>query len=145
MQNHELKRKNKNKKSRQVGRGKTRGKTSGRGTKGQNARAGRKKRPELRDLIKKIPKLRGRGKNTFKSFEKRPNIVKLGSLNSFKVGETITPALLLNSGMIEKKGRMTPRVKILVGGEFTKALKFKDCEISSSAKTTILGAGGEIL
>lgn len=61
MQFHELKRKTPNKKSAQVGRGGTRGKTAGRGTKGQNARAGRKKRPELRDTIKRIPKLRGRG------------------------------------------------------------------------------------
>ena len=71
MQFHTLKRKTANKKSRQVGRGGTRGKTSGRGTKGQNARAGRKKRPELRDFIKRIPKLRGRGKSSFKSFQPR--------------------------------------------------------------------------
>lgn len=68
MQLHLLKRKTPNKKSKQVGRGGTRGKTSGRGTKGQNARAGRKKRPELRDFIKRVPKLRGRGKNSLKSF-----------------------------------------------------------------------------
>jgi large subunit ribosomal protein L15 len=67
MQFHTLKRKTPNKKSKQVGRGGTRGKTSGRGTKGQNARAGRKKRPELRDFIKRVPKLRGRGKNSNKS------------------------------------------------------------------------------
>lgn len=67
MQFHTLKRKTPNKKSRSVGRGGKRGKTSGRGTKGQNARAGRKKRPELRDFIKRIPKLRGRGKSSLKS------------------------------------------------------------------------------
>lgn len=69
MQFHSLKRKTPNKKSRQVGRGGTRGKTSGRGTKGQNARAGHKNRPELRDFIKRIPKLRGRGKNSNKSYQ----------------------------------------------------------------------------
>jgi large subunit ribosomal protein L15 len=67
MQFHSLKRKTPNKRSRQVGRGGTRGKTSGRGTKGQNARAGRKKRPELRDFIKRVPKLRGRGIFALKS------------------------------------------------------------------------------
>lgn len=56
-------------KSVQVGRGGKRGKTSGKGTKGQNARAGRKKRPEIRDFIKRFPKLRGRGKNSLKSFQ----------------------------------------------------------------------------
>ena len=69
MQHHNLKRKTPNKKSRQVGRGGTRGKTAGRGTKGQNARAGHKKRPELRDFIKRFPKLRGRGKNSLKSYK----------------------------------------------------------------------------
>jgi large subunit ribosomal protein L15 len=71
MQFHTLKRKTPNKKSTQVGRGGTRGKTSGRDTKGQNARAGRKKRPELRDFIKRVPKLRGRGKNSNKSIQKQ--------------------------------------------------------------------------
>jgi large subunit ribosomal protein L15 len=69
MQYHTLKPRTKNIKSKQVGRGGTRGKTSGKGTKGQNARAGRKKRPELRDFIKRFPKLRGRGKSSFKSFQ----------------------------------------------------------------------------
>lgn len=69
MQFHSLKRRTKNKKARQVGRGGTRGKTAGRGTKGQNARAGRKKRPELRDIIKRVPKLRGRGVSSLKSFQ----------------------------------------------------------------------------
>lgn len=67
MQFHTLKRKTPNYKSQQVGRGGTRGKTSGRGTKGQNARAGHKNRPELRDTIKRVPKLRGRGKSSLKS------------------------------------------------------------------------------
>lgn len=69
MQFHTLKRKNPNKKARQVGRGGTRGKTAGRGTKGQNARAGRKKRPEIRDTIKRVPKLRGRGVSSLKSLQ----------------------------------------------------------------------------
>ncbi|MEX2052137.1 MAG: hypothetical protein WD991_00375 [Candidatus Paceibacterota bacterium] len=59
MQIHNLKRKNKNKKDRLVGRGGKHAKTSGRGGKGQTARAGNKRRPELRDIIKKLPKNRG--------------------------------------------------------------------------------------
>jgi len=69
MQFHNLTRNKSNRKSRQVGRGGKRGKTSGRGTKGQNARAGRKKRPEMRDIIKRVPKLRGRGRSSFKSIQ----------------------------------------------------------------------------
>ena len=67
MQLHTLQSKTKRKRGKQVGRGGTRGKTAGRGTKGQNARAGRKKRPELRDTIKRVPKLRGRGKHGLRS------------------------------------------------------------------------------
>lgn len=59
MQIHNLKRVHKNKKDRLVGRGGKHAKTSGRGGKGQTARAGNKRRPELRDIIKKLPKLRG--------------------------------------------------------------------------------------
>lgn len=71
MQLHTIKSKTPRKKSRLIGRGGKRGKTAGRGTKGQNARAGRKKRPELRDFIKRFPKLRGRGKNSLKSIQLR--------------------------------------------------------------------------
>ncbi|MFA6353703.1 MAG: hypothetical protein WCW93_02115 [Candidatus Paceibacterota bacterium] len=67
MQIHNLKRKHKNKKDRLVGRGGKHAKTSGRGGKGQTARAGNKRRPELRDIIKKLPKNRG---YQFKSIQK---------------------------------------------------------------------------
>lgn len=59
MQIHKLKREHKNKKDRIVGRGGKHAKTSGRGGKGQTARAGNKRRPELRDIIKRLPKKRG--------------------------------------------------------------------------------------
>jgi len=59
MQIHNLKRQHKNKRDRLVGRGGKHAKTSGRGGKGQTARAGNKRRPELRDIIKKLPKNRG--------------------------------------------------------------------------------------
>lgn len=71
MQIHNLKREHKNKKDRIVGRGGKHAKTSGRGGKGQTARAGNKRRPELRDIIKKLPKNRG---YQFKS-KKKPFIL----------------------------------------------------------------------
>ena len=80
MQFHNLKNKTKRKYARQVGRGGTRGKTAGRGTKGQNARAGRKKRPEMRDIIKRIPKLRGRGRSSLKSFRLKASGAELVTL-----------------------------------------------------------------
>lgn len=67
MQIHNLKREHKNKKDRIVGRGGKHAKTSGRGGKGQTARAGNKRRPELRDIIKKLPKKRGYRFNSIKS------------------------------------------------------------------------------
>ena len=70
MQIHNLKRTHKNKKDRMVGRGGKHAKTSGRGVKGQTARAGNKRRPELRDIIKKLPKNRGyRFKSVRKNFK----------------------------------------------------------------------------
>ncbi len=73
MQINNLKRVHKNKKDRIVGRGGKHAKTSGRGGKGQTARAGNKRRPELRDIIKKLPKNRG---YQFKSIRKVVNISK---------------------------------------------------------------------
>lgn len=67
MQIHNLKRVHKNKGDRLVGRGGKHAKTAGRGGKGQTARAGNKRRPELRDIIKKLPKNRG---YKFKSIQK---------------------------------------------------------------------------
>ena len=76
MQIHNLKREHKNKKDRLVGRGGKHAKTSGRGGKGQTARAGNKRRPELRDIIKKLPKNRGyQFKSKKKPFKLTPDKV----------------------------------------------------------------------
>ena len=58
MQIHQIIPKTKSKKGKYIGRGGKRGTYSGRGIKGQKARAGRKMRPEIRDMIKKLPKKR---------------------------------------------------------------------------------------
>lgn len=144
MQLNTLKRKNKNKKKITVGRGGTRGKTSGRGTKGQNARAGRKKRPELRDIIKKLPKQRGRGKNIFQSIQEKPVVISLTVLdNALKGGEVVTPAFLVEVGLVSKKSGKIPAVKILAG-EAKKSFIVSKCAISTSAKEAILKAGGKV-
>lgn len=114
MQFHNLKRNRSNRKAKQVGRGGTRGKTSGRGTKGQNARSGRKKRPEMRDVIKRLPKLRGRGKNSFKSIQIKPLVISRSRVQSFfKEGEEITAKTLIEKGLIKTKNGRLPRIKIL--------------------------------
>lgn len=145
MQLHTLKRKTPNKKSQQVGRGGTRGKTSGRGTKGQNARAGRKKRPELRDFIKRLPKLRGRGISSFKSFRPKAIGVNLSAIDSiFNAGEVVSAQSLMERGAFKFKKGTTPRVKILGTGELSKKVVFEGVEISSAAKSKIDASGSEV-
>lgn len=145
MQSHELKRVTKNKKHRQMGRGGTRGKTSGRGTKGQNARAGHKKRPEIRDFIKRIPKLRGRGVNVNTSIQSKYSVVNLGLLNkACKNGDTVSPATLVKHGVLSMNKGSLPSVKILAKGEFDKKLSFEGCVVSATAKVAIEKAGGSI-
>jgi large subunit ribosomal protein L15 len=145
MQINTLKRKTKNKRSIAVGRGGTRGKTSGRGTKGQNARSGRKKRPELRDIIKKLPKMRGRGKNGNTSIQTKPVVINLGALNAaFSSGDKVNPSTLVSKGVLEiYKGR-TPKVKIVSTGEITFKVMVSDCSVSAVAKDKIKKAGGEV-
>ncbi len=146
MQTHLLKRKTANKKSRQVGRGGTRGKTAGRGTKGQNARAGHKKRPEIRDFIKRIPKLRGRGKNINTSIQSSLTVINVGKLsNLYKNGDTVSPATLSNINIIKNVNGMLPTVKILGTGTLDKKLTIKGCRVSESARIAIEKAGGSVL
>ncbi len=61
MQLHQLQADHPGKGIKRVGRGGKRGTFSGRGTKGQHSRAGRRIRPAERDYIQHLPKLRGVG------------------------------------------------------------------------------------
>lgn len=145
MQLHNVQPVHENKPTMLVGRGGKRGKTSGRGTKGQNARAGHKKRPELRDFIKRLPKLRGRGTNSQKSFGAKAVIVNLGQIEkAFAKGGAVTPALLLEKNLIEMNAGRLPKVKILGAGDITKAIVISGCTISGSAKEKIVKAGGKV-
>lgn len=144
MQLNTLKRKTKRTASTQIGRGGRRGKTSGRGTKGQKARAGHKIRPEMRDIIKKLPKLRGRGKNSFKSFVAKPCIVNVGALDVFEAGAVVNPAALIERGIIRGKKGTTISVKILGDGVLSKKLTIEQCTVSANARVKIKKAGGEV-
>ena len=135
MQFHNLKRSTSNRKSKQIGRGGTRGKTSGRGMKGQNARAGKKKRPEMRDVIKKLPKLRGRGKNFLKSRIEDALPVKLSVLgDKFEAGAVINYKSLLEKGVIKTKNGRIPKVKILADKKIEKTFVFEDVKMSANVK-----------
>lgn len=145
MQTHNLKRTHKNKKSRQIGRGGVKAKTAGRGTKGQNARAGHKKRPELRDFIKRIPKLRGRGVNINTSIQKAYTPVTLSAISqAFSNGDKVSPATLVQKGLIVLVYGKKPQVKILSTGDITKKVTVSGCALSLSARAKIEAAGGMV-
>lgn len=148
MQLNTLSPRTRSKKKPPVGRGGRRGKTSGRGTKGQNARAGNKKRPEARDLIKKLPKRRGYGKNRSRSV--RTNRISASPVNlsaleaAYQGGEIVSPATLLAKGLVRRAKGRVPAVKVLGVGELTKALVVEKCALSTAARAALLAAGGAI-
>lgn len=133
--------------SARVGRGGTRGKTSGRGMKGQNARSGNSKRPEIRDRIKKLPKLRGHGKNRSRTVRPTTSAtpVNLAALERvYAAGDTVSPTTLLKTGLARTRAGYVLPVKILGTGTLTKKLTVVDCSISASAKSAIEAAGGTV-
>ncbi len=142
MQTHTVTRNTKRAKHVQLGRGGRHGNTSGRGGKGQTARAGNKRRPALRDAIKKIPKLRG---YRFKSIEISAIPVNLGQLDTvFAASERVTPEILIEKGLVQTKNGKVPPVKILGRGTLSKKLVFSGCRISDTAKAAIEKVGGTI-
>lgn len=135
---------------RRVGRGQgsSRGKQSGRGGKGQTARAGHKIRPEMRDIIKKLPKRRGFGKNrgrTVNASRKDAIPVSLLRLSEvFENGAEITPKELKEKGVIRERGPLFPPIKIMGGIKIDKKFSFKGCTVSASARNAIEKAGGSV-
>ena len=129
-----------------VGRGQSsgRGKQSGRGGKGQTARAGAKMRPEWRDIIKRLPKRRGYGKNRGRTVVPREGAVPLpvGELETmFEAGAIVSSSTLQEKGVLSRK---TTAVKILGGGALTKKLSIQGIPVSLSARAAIEKAGGTI-
>lgn len=142
MQLNELKRLHQHKKKKRVARGGKRGKTAGRGTKGQKARAGHRLRPELRDIIKKYPKHRG---YKFKSLQTKPTPINLDLLErSFAAGDAVNPETLLAKKLIMKNGGRMPKVKVLAKGKLTKAITLSSCMVSVAGKKAIEAAGGTV-
>ena len=141
MKLHELKpaegsRKVRNRVGRGIGSGN--GKTSGRGHKGQNSRSGGGVRPGFEGgqnpLFRRIPK---RGFTNIN--RKEYAIVNLDALNRFEDGAEVTPALLLETGIVsnERSG-----IKILGHGTVNVKLTVKAHKFSASAKEAIENAGG---
>ncbi len=147
MQLHELKPTVARKTAKRIGRGGKRGKTSGRGGKGQTARAGNSTRPEMRDIIKKLPKLRGHGVNraaTVNAEKVLPVAINVSALEVLENGVAVNPKTLVAMGLVSARRKKAPAVKILGTGTLTKKLMVTDCLVSKSAKEKIEQAGGSV-
>lgn len=113
------------------------GKTAGRGTKGQNARTGKKLRPTFmggqRQLVQAIPKKKG-----FRSLSAPAQVVYSDQLNDFK-GKSASNETLFEAGLIA-----TPfhAVKVIARGEITKAIDLRVQGASASVKAAVTKAGG---
>ena len=114
------------------------GKTAGKGHKGQNARSGGGVRPGFEGgqmpLYRRLPK---RG---FKNvWAMKYSEINVSTLNKFEDGAEVTPALLLETGVVsnEKAG-----IKVLGNGTLNVKLTVKAHKFSASAKEAIENAGG---
>jgi len=147
MQIHQLKPIHKIKSRKRVGRGGKHGTFSGRGVKGQKARAGRKTEPIIRLIIKRYPKLRGyRFKSKFKSQKLKVTVINLDVLEEkFKTDDKINPTVLIEKKLIRRIKGKIPLVKILAKGEITKKLIIEKCQLSKNAKVKIEKAGGQVV
>ncbi len=149
MQLHQLQPNTTRKDAKRIGRGGKRGKTSGKGGKGQTARAGNRPRPEMRDVIKRLPKLRGHGKNRARTVNAErvlPIVVNLKAIEAaFTAGDTVSPQTLLAKGIISKTKGRVPQVKILGTGDLTKKITLSGCVFSAAVKTKIEAVGGSAL
>jgi large subunit ribosomal protein L15 len=139
MKLHELKTSHKRKQ--RIGRGGKRGTTAGRGTKGQRSRSGHRIRPAERDLILRIPKMRGFRNKIKTDKAKVLNLEELSEkLKSYVKAGTpleVDVALLKAAGLISKgyKGQ----VKILGNGEVKFPIVLKGIKISKGAEGKIGG------
>lgn len=130
-----------------VGRGKrgARGAKSGRGTKGAL------KRGKMRlyfeggalPLTKRIPMLRGKGKNKPKSA--KPIVVNICDLGKLRAGSVVDIERLIKEGLIDKRQVKGRGVKILGRGKIDKKIKVKNIPVSQGAEKKIREAGGEVL
>jgi len=116
------------------------GKTSGKGHKGQNARAGGGVRPGFeggqKPLYLRLPK---RGFTNI--FAKEYSEINVAALNRFDNGTVVDLETLVEAGVIKK---VLDGLRILGNGELTKALTVKANGFTKSAVEKIQAAGGTV-
>jgi large subunit ribosomal protein L15 len=131
----------KNKKRVGRGNGSGHGTFSGRGCKGQKARAGFKMRPGFEGgqlpLIKRLPRKRG-FTNIFRTGY---SVVNMSKLNVFESGTEVTPEKLLSAGLVKS---LRQPVKILAAGDISHPLVVKAHKFSTAAKAKIEAVGGSV-
>lgn len=144
MKLHELRpAKGATKRRKRVGRGIAagKGKTAGRGTKGQGARSGGGKGPYFEGgqlpLVRRLPFKRG----FTNIFRIEYQIVNVDELDEFRKGSSVSPAALVEAGLIKYADRP---VKVLGRGELGKELTVKAHRFSGSAQAKIEAAGGSV-
>ena len=127
------------------GHGSGRGKTSGKGTKGQKARAGGHV-PNFfeggqNSLVHRMPTKRG---HRFRGPQHRPRpaTINVRDLSRFEAGATVDRAVLQTAGLVDERARM---VKVLGNGELVHALVIHADFFSAGARTKIEAAGGQAI
>ena len=115
------------------------GKTSTRGQKGQKSRSGASISAWFEGgqtpLFRRIPK---RGFNN-KRFATVYATINLSDLNRFNDGDTVTPELLKEMGIVKKQ---LSGIKVLANGKLEKKVNVKAHRFSSKAVTKIEELGG---
>lgn len=118
------------------------GKTSGKGNKGQMARAGRGIRPGFEGgqmpMHRRLPK-KGFNNTAFQDFIE---VVNVGELNeAFQDGAVINEAALREVGLVSRKADV---IKILGTGDLARKLTIQGAKVSATAREKIEKAGGTI-
>lgn len=115
------------------------GKTCGAGQKGQASRSGGLKAPGFEGgqlpLYRRLPKFGFKNKGRI-----RYAALNVGSLNVFPDGSEVTPALLIEKGLIKKE---LGGVKILAGGKLERKLTVRAAGFSKAARKAIADLGGK--
>jgi large subunit ribosomal protein L15 len=126
-----------------VGRGNSsgHGTYSGRGLKGQKARAGGGVKRGFEGgqlpLVRRMARKRG-FTNAFRIEYEPLNLSRLGR---FSAGSEVTPEVLYETGVIKDNGRP---IKVLGEGELKAALTVRAHKFSATARQKIEGAGGKV-
>lgn len=139
MQIHNISPKTKPKKGRYIGHGGKKGTYCGKGIKGQRSRTGARIRPQIRDLIKKVPKMRGYDWTLMRS-KKKTILINLDLLEKhFSNNDIVNKDTLFKKGLL--KDIRSP-VKILNKGNLSKILKIEKIPASKKAIDLITKLGG---